>query len=97
MEAAHIAYTLLEANQKNPFFRSPLPQTAQNILDLGTGTGEWARQVADMFPSGTPLLAPLHEHGPGLNSHQFSSSVLISLLRQTLMCLPIASSKVCGS
>ena len=51
-KAGHVVYTLLDAKQKNPFFRSPIPGTAQNILDLGTGPGEWARQVADMYPSG---------------------------------------------
>ena len=51
MEAGHIASTLLDADQRNPFFRSPLPATAQHILDVGTGPGEWARQVTDMFPN----------------------------------------------
>ena len=41
MEAAHIVYLLLEHKRKNPYFLSPIPETAQNILDLGTGSGIW--------------------------------------------------------
>jgi ubiquinone/menaquinone biosynthesis C-methylase UbiE len=32
-------------------FRSPIGESPQRILDIGTGTGEWAIEVADMFPS----------------------------------------------
>ena len=41
----------LETERENPSFYSPIPSTAQNILDIGTGTGDWARDVADRFPS----------------------------------------------
>ena len=29
---------------------SPLPNTAQHILDIGACSGIWAREVADKFP-----------------------------------------------
>lgn len=51
MEAAHIVYYILESKRKNPLFRSPISDTAQNILDVGTGNGTWAREVADRYPS----------------------------------------------
>lgn len=36
-----MAYTILESQQENPFFRSKLSPNAQRILDLGTGQGGW--------------------------------------------------------
>ncbi|KAK5016777.1 hypothetical protein LTR16_003075 [Cryomyces antarcticus] len=30
---------------------SPIAQDPQKILDLGTGTGIWAMQMADLYPS----------------------------------------------
>ena len=49
MEAGHMAYTVLESQQDNPYFRSRLSPNAQHILDLGTGKGDWAIAVADKF------------------------------------------------
>lgn len=34
-----MAYTILESQQENPFFRSKLSPNAQRVLDLGTGQG----------------------------------------------------------
>lgn len=51
MQAAHIVCLILDSDAKNPFFRSPIPETAQNILDVGTGNGVWAVEVADRYPS----------------------------------------------
>lgn len=50
MQAAHIVYLILDSKQKNNLFRSPIPETAQNILDIGTGNGAWAVEVADRYP-----------------------------------------------
>ncbi len=52
MNAGHMTYSVLESQQENPFFRSPILQSAQHILDLGTGDGTWALEVADRFPNG---------------------------------------------
>ena len=57
MEAAHIVYLILDSGCENPLFRSPVGRGAggtgvQNILDLGTGNGLWAKEVADLYPSG---------------------------------------------
>lgn len=51
MEAGHVVYLLLDSQQENPLFRSPIADTAQNILDVGTGSGIWAKEVADEYPS----------------------------------------------
>lgn len=53
MEAGHLCHLILESQQKNPFFRSPISAKAQNVLDLGTGQGDWAQCVADQFPQRT--------------------------------------------
>ena len=54
MDAVHMVHRILDHAQKNPLFHSPIPKSAQNILDLGTGNGVWARDVADIFLSGKP-------------------------------------------
>lgn len=50
MHAAHVVYRILDSEQENPLFRSPISKTAQNILDVGTGSGVWAVEVADLLP-----------------------------------------------
>ena len=34
---AHLGMMVMESQQPNPLFRSPLPDKAQRILDIGTG------------------------------------------------------------
>ncbi len=51
LEADHIAYKILDSQEGNPLFHSPISEKAQNILDCGTGNGSWALDVADNFPS----------------------------------------------
>lgn len=48
-----MTFLILESQQKNPLFRSPIDESkVQNILDLGTGDGAWAIDVADRLPHG---------------------------------------------
>lgn len=52
-EAGHLVALILEANRDNPLFRAPIGEDPKQILDLGTGKGTWAIDVADMFPEAT--------------------------------------------
>ncbi|KAJ5682496.1 hypothetical protein N7462_005661 [Penicillium macrosclerotiorum] len=48
-EAGHLACVILDSNEANPLFQSP------HVLDLGTGRGSWAIDVADIFPEVWPI------------------------------------------
>ncbi|KAJ5774771.1 hypothetical protein N7457_009667 [Penicillium paradoxum] len=52
-EAGHLVALVMESDQDNPLFRAPIGDNPKNILDLGTGKGNWAIDVADMFPTTT--------------------------------------------
>lgn len=47
----HVLFLILDCQRENPLFRSRLSENAQNVLDLGTGQGDWAIAVADKFPN----------------------------------------------
>ncbi len=47
----HLMYLVLDGQKENPLFRSPLSDSATNVLDLGTGGGEFAIDVADRYPN----------------------------------------------
>lgn len=44
-------HLIVDSQQKNNLFRAPVSGSIQNILDIGTGNGAWAQDVADKFPS----------------------------------------------
>lgn len=48
MDLQHRKYELVLGDRH---FLAPIGPTPQRILDLGTGTGIWALDIADMFPS----------------------------------------------
>ncbi|KAF2177731.1 S-adenosyl-L-methionine-dependent methyltransferase [Zopfia rhizophila CBS 207.26] len=50
MILSHLMFLIHDHSQPQPLFRSPIKEP-QNILDLGTGKGDWAIDVADEFPS----------------------------------------------
>ncbi|CAI7655758.1 unnamed protein product [Penicillium bialowiezense] len=53
-EAGHLLALVMDSDRDNPLFYSPIGDHPRHILDLGTGQGNWAIDVADMFPSGEP-------------------------------------------
>lgn len=55
MNALHMTLLVLDSQEANPLFRSPIAESAQHILDIGTGDGSWAVAVGDRLPSGAHL------------------------------------------
>lgn len=50
MSHFHRATLLHDQAEENPLFRSSIGDGATHILDVGTGDGLWATDVADAFP-----------------------------------------------
>ncbi|OJJ45087.1 hypothetical protein ASPZODRAFT_675583 [Penicilliopsis zonata CBS 506.65] len=48
MEAGYLDY-----HEKNRLHRAPIGDSPQHILDIGTGKGSWAQDVADMYEMAT--------------------------------------------
>lgn len=59
IETTHLMHLILDSKQPNPLFYSPIPGTAKNILDVGTGTFISAKDVADHFPLGKAIMQSL--------------------------------------
>ena len=51
MEAGHLLFLILDSQHSNTLFRSPISPKAQHVIDIGTGSGEWAIDVADKYPN----------------------------------------------
>ncbi|CAI7639914.1 unnamed protein product [Penicillium bialowiezense] len=49
---SHLLCVVLDSNNENPLFHAPVREPKE-ILDVGTGRGSWAVDVADMFPETT--------------------------------------------
>jgi tRNA1(Val) A37 N6-methylase TrmN6 len=65
----HCKFTLLLDNKMH---LAPIVDNPQNILDLGTGSGIWAIDVADLYPSAAVIgvdIAPVQPNlvPPNLN------------------------------
>ncbi|CEJ59996.1 hypothetical protein PMG11_08593 [Penicillium brasilianum] len=51
-EALHLLASFMDSDKENPLFQSPVVNP-KHILDIGTGKGSWAVDVADLFPEAT--------------------------------------------
>ncbi|KAJ5536113.1 hypothetical protein N7513_009299 [Penicillium frequentans] len=51
-ESYHLMLMTLDSHKKNPLFYAPVDKP-KHILDIGTGNGTWAIDVADLFPDTT--------------------------------------------
>ncbi|KAJ5238532.1 hypothetical protein N7468_003151 [Penicillium chermesinum] len=52
-EIGHLVFLVLDHNEPNPLFHSPIKEKPKHILDIGTGKGSWAVDVADLYPDAT--------------------------------------------
>ncbi|OQE21983.1 hypothetical protein PENSTE_c011G04568 [Penicillium steckii] len=53
LENGHMVCLVLDYHEKNPLHRSPIKENPKHILDIGTGKGSWAIDMADSYPSAT--------------------------------------------
>lgn len=52
-EISHILFLVLDYHQPNVLFHAPIGDSPTHILDIGTGKGSWAFDVADFYPTAT--------------------------------------------
>ncbi|KAJ5371970.1 hypothetical protein N7517_003976 [Penicillium concentricum] len=56
-EIGHMVFLVLDNGRENPLHHAPLGKSPKHILDIGTGKGTWAIDMADRYSSGTPSLS----------------------------------------
>lgn len=54
---------------RGQLYLAPIPEDVQNVLDIGTGTGIWAIDFADEFPSARVIGTDLSPTQPNLYAH----------------------------
>ncbi len=54
IKVGHMVFRVLDSQEENPSFRSPISDKVRNVLDVGTGDASWAIDVADNFPNRKP-------------------------------------------
>lgn len=50
IEMVHIVFTVMDSQEPNPLFRSPIGPDAKHIIDIGCGEASWAIDVSDQNP-----------------------------------------------
>lgn len=56
MDQVHLVHLVPDSQQKNVLFQRPVPDTAQNILDIGTDNGIWVKDIAEKYPHGASVV-----------------------------------------
>lgn len=62
-------------------YLAPIGESPQRILDLGTGTGIWALDMADMFPSAEVIgvdIAPIQPKWVAPSQYHSSQMICLS-------------------
>ncbi|KAJ5153940.1 uncharacterized protein N7500_009379 [Penicillium coprophilum] len=52
-EIGHMVFLVLDNHRENPLHHAPIGKSPKHILDIGTGKGTWAIDMADMYSSAT--------------------------------------------
>ncbi|KAJ5593165.1 hypothetical protein N7537_010069 [Penicillium hordei] len=52
-ELGHVVFLVLDHDRENPLHHAPIGKSPKHILDIGTGKGTWAVDMADIYPSAT--------------------------------------------
>jgi len=60
MELSHLVLFILDSEQENQYFHSPIGKNPQNILDVGAGDGTWAIEIADKYPEASVIGVDLY-------------------------------------
>lgn len=61
MQCSHLVCLVLDSPTENPLFQAPIGRHEEeelHILDIGTGKGTWAVEVADMLPNSQSSRVP---------------------------------------